>query len=103
MSEDEEKEKVKIIWVDGIPCIDISNIQIIKKEQNNPVNHPFTFGYLQEVKKREFMPDIIKELDKIFNSNLNTPIFPASWKIYKIENGQIKELKDEDKENDNPK
>ena len=103
MSED-EKEKLKIIWVDGIPCIDLPPNSIIQKRQNNSVNHPFTFGYLQEQRKKEFMPDMIKELDKIFKSNISTPFFPANWKIYEIDEwGGIKELKKEDEEDDNAK
>lgn len=101
-----EEEKFKIIWIDGIPCMELPPNTIMKKGQRKSVEvkNPFRFGKLQEQRKREFMPDMIRELDKIFNSELNTPFFPASWKIYQINQlGEIKELKDEDEENDNAK
>lgn len=100
MLEEEEEEKLKIIWIDGIPCMELPPNTIMKKGQRKSVNHPFRFGCMQEQKKREFMPDMKRELHKFFN----TPYFPVKWKIYEIDpNGQVKEIKDEDEENDNAK
>lgn len=107
MSENEkqEKEKVKIIWVDGIPCIELPPGSIISKRQKRSVGIPqFRFGQLQQLKERDHMSNMVKELDKVFNSSTNIPFFPASWKIYRIDQwGGIKELKDEDKDDNNGK
>ena len=103
MSEDEkDKKDIKIIWVDGYPCIELPSNTIMKKRQKSSVESPFKFGRLQMQRKKKFMPEILKELEKMFNKNLNTPFFPANWKIYEINQwGEVKELKDEDEENDN--
>ena len=106
MSEDEEK--LKIIWVDGIPCIELPEGSIMEEKttrQDNSVVIPhFRFGQLQQQKEREHMSEMMKELDKIFTSNINTPFFPATWRIFEIDQwGGIKEIKKEDKENDNAK
>ncbi len=107
MSENEKQEKetnVKIIWVDGYPYIELPSGSIIPKRQKSSVEHPPKFGPLQELRHDKFMPDLLKELDKVFNDNIHTPIFPASWKIFSIDQqGNVKELKREDKENDNGK
>lgn len=97
-----ENEKVKIIWVDGMPCIEVPPNTIMEKRQKSSVEHPFGFGQLQELKQGDFMPNLLKELDKVFTSNINIPIFPANWKIFSIDQwDSIKELKKEDKEDDN--
>ena len=98
---EKEKEKVKIIWVDGIPCMDLPHGSIISKRQKSSVELPhFRFGQLQIQKESEHMKDIHRELSKLFN----TPFFPATWKIYKIDQwGSVKELKDEDKDDNNGK
>ena len=106
MSENEkqEKENVKIIWVDGYPYIELPPGSIMPKRQKSSVKPPLSFGKLQELKHDELMPDLLKELDKIFSDNIHTPIFPTSWKIFSIDQrGNVKELKREDKENDNGK
>ena len=108
MSEDEEKwlkEKVKIIWVDGEALMELPPNSIIKKRQRKPVEIPhFKFGQLQQQKQREHMKEMVKELDNIFSSNINTPFFPANWKIFEIDQwGGIKEIKKEDEEDDNAK
>lgn len=98
--EEDKKDKLKIIWIDGIPCMELPLNTIMKKGQSKSVKHPFRFGCMQQQKKKDFMPDMIRELDQFFN----TPYFPVKWKIYTIKpDGQIKELKDEDEENDNAK
>jgi len=104
MSEEKEEDKIKIIWIDGIACIELPPNTIMKKRQSKSVKIPFRFGQLQKERKIDFMPEVIKELDKVFNSGLNTPFFPATWKVFEINQwGEIKELKDEDKEDDNGK
>lgn len=84
MSEKQEKKKEKkepnIYWIDGIPCLELPKGSVIFKrkiKQQNPYNHPYTFGWLQEEKKRKFMPDILDELKHLFN----VPFFPANWRI----------------------
>jgi len=102
--EEDEENKLKIIWIDGIACMKIPPNTIMKKRQSKSVIQPFRFGYMQEHRKKDLIPEVIKELDKIFETGLNTPFFPANWKIYEINQwGEIKELKDEDKEDDNGK
>ena len=106
MWEDEEKKKnIKIIWVDGIACIELPPNTIMKKGQKNSVEIPhFRFGQLQQQKERDYMSKMVKELDKIFNSKTNTPFFPATWKIFGVNQwGGIKEIKKEDEEDDNAK
>ena len=103
MTEEEIKDDgPEIIWVDGIPCIVLPPGSLIEKnpKKQNNVNHPFNFGWLQETKKRQSMPDIMKEIENIFN----IPFMPLKWKVFKItEKGEIKEIKQEDEENDNAK
>lgn len=102
MSEEEEeipehaKTKCKVIWVNGEALIDLSDSPIKKKQ--SPV-HPFTFGKLQG----KDIEDPFEEMVKEFQDILNMPFIPGKWKLYKIENGEIKEIKDEDEENDNRK
>jgi len=100
--EDEEDEGPEVKWVDGIPCIVLPEGSLIetKSRKQGSVNHPFNFGWLQETKRRQPPPGIFDEIKKIFN----VPYMPANWKVFEItEHGEIKELKDEDKENDNAK
>ena len=105
MSEDEKEKQekdIKIMWVDGMPCIELPPNTIIDKKsrQQDSNDHPFSFGWLQETTRRQPPPDIFDEIKKIFS----TPFMPTSWKLFKItEHGEIKELKDEDEENDNAK
>jgi len=97
---EEKKKKEKYILIDDIPHWELEGPVVRKNsKQQGPVKNPFTFGWLQENKERQFMPDIIDELQKI----LKIPFIPGEWKIYEIKNGEIKELKDEDEENDNSK
>ena len=102
MEEEIEEDGPEIILVDGIPCIVLppGSIMEEKPTRHDPVNHPFSFGWLQETKKRQSMPDIMKEIENIFN----IPFMPVKWKVFKItEKGEIKEIKQEDEENDNAK
>lgn len=96
--EDEKKKEPKIKIIDGLPCYDLEPNSIIEKKkiQNKSANHPFTFGWLQETKERQFMPDVLKEIEKIFDF----PIVPGRWKVYELIDGELKELK-EDEEDDN--
>ena len=98
---EEKKEKVKIIWVDGIPCIELPPNSIMKKRQKSSVEIPFfRFGQLQQQKQNNHMSEIHKELQGIFS----TPFFPANWRIYELDQwGGVRELKDEDEEDDNGK
>ena len=98
--EDDEGPEIK--FIEGIPCIVLHPGSLIEKKsrRQNSVNHPFTFGWMQETNKKQFMPDIMKEIEDIFR----TPFMPVKWKVFKItEQGEIKEVKEEDEENDNRK
>jgi len=100
--EKEKKKKPKIKIIDGIPCIellmDITSEE--KPDQQSSVNRQFTYGWLQEIKERGFMSDILKEIEEIFN----IPIVPVEWTIFGItENNEVRELKDEEEKNDNRK
>jgi len=111
MTEEKEKEKeeIKITWIDGIACYDLPQKPVIRRKipgRIRPVNHPFNFGWLQEQRTRAFMPDIMDELNKFFNTSDLSHFPPNKWKVFKIdENGKItevnKEEEKEEEENDN--
>lgn len=99
---EQKKKDPKVIWVDGEVLIELPPSSLIetKSRKQDSVNHPFNFGWLKETKRRQPPPGLLDEIKKIFN----TPSMPANWKVFKItEHGEIKELKDEDEENDNAK
>ena len=65
MTEEEKKEKVIINIVDDVACIYLPPGIIGKKLP--PVRIiPFNFGTMQEMRQRNTMPDILKELKDIF-------------------------------------
>jgi len=100
--EKHKKKEPKIKIIDGIPCIELETDITSEEEpdQQNSANHQFTYGWLQEVKEIQFMPDILKEIEKIFN----IPIVPVEWTIFEItKNNEVRELKEEDEEDDNRK
>lgn len=65
MTEEEKKEKVIINIVDGVACIYLPP-GIIGKKLPPPVVIPFNFGTMQEMRQRNTIPDILKELKDVF-------------------------------------
>jgi hypothetical protein len=66
--ENKKKEKLIINIVDGIPCIYLPQ-GIIGKKLPPPVVIPFHFGAMQEHRERSGMPDILKEIKKMFEGS----------------------------------
>ena len=71
MTEEEnkkEKKKVIINIVDGVPCIYLPP-GIIGKKLPPPVVIPFNFSAMQQTREIKGMPDMLKELKKIFQKD----------------------------------
>ncbi|MHA1875138.1 MAG: hypothetical protein ACTSUC_01690 [Promethearchaeota archaeon] len=102
MKEEKNKKQPKIKIIDGIPCIELETdiTSEEKPDQKNSANHQFTYGWMQEIKERRFIPEVLREIEKIFN----IPIMPVKWRIFEItKDNEIRELKDEEEKNDNRK
>ena len=88
--ENEKKEKVIINIIDGVACIYLPP-GIVGKKRQPPQIIPFHFGTLQGMRSRDSMPDVLKELKKLFKAN--------KFSVYYFElPGQKKK---EDKKDDN--
>ena len=72
-----KRKKPDIIWVDGMPCINLDGEGIGSRPFPQPIPFEFVqfdiffpirnnFTDLQNLKERENLQDILKELEKIF-------------------------------------
>ena len=86
--EKKPKEKLIINIVDGVPCIYLPP-GIVGRKLPQPQVIPFNVGTVQEYRTRDVMPDILKDLKKLFKNN--------TWGFTRIE---ILD-KEEDKKDDN--
>jgi len=68
--EEEEKLEKEVIIniINGVPCI-VLQPGIVVKKLPPPQVIPFHFGTVQEFKRRDAMPDIIKDLKELFKNN----------------------------------
>ena len=73
-TEKKEKEKVIINIVDGVPCIYLPP-GIIGKKLPPPVVIPFNFSAMQQSREIGTMPDMLKELKKIFQDKFSVSYF----------------------------
>ncbi len=89
--EEKKKEKVIINIVDGVACIYLPS-GIVGKKLPPPQIIPFNFGKMQEMRSRNTMPDVLKELRKLFESRFTVSYFELPGP-----------KKKEDKEDDNEK
>jgi len=93
MIEEEKKKKTKerliINIMDGVPCIYLQS-GIIGKKLPLPQVIPFRFSTVQEYRTSDIMPDVLKELKKLFKNN--------PWGFTRIELPKTKEEEEDDNE-----
>jgi len=87
MTEKNKKERVIINIIDGVPCILLPPGTLGKKLQPRRTV-PFTFGTIQEEKKKDTMPDVMDELKKFFKEG-----------DFRVSYFKLPEPKKEDKKN----
>ena len=69
---EEENNDVEIKWVDGMPCIVAPDGTFTPKDKK-PRVMVYRFGNLQELRESNTIPDIVKELNEMFNRSVLNP------------------------------